>query len=358
MRKLFSRRLRCAAAALAARASRRTTRAASAGGCTRRPMASRSISRQAKKAAAAAGRESQEEQLGACASRSSARPAISSISRRTTTANTPRSPSRSTRRAPPRRYRRPTVVFEDRVATARSAYLPDARRRHRIARRHSARGRRQDRRRDGLQRRHRLAGRHDLPGRRRRAEIDRASRSSGNLPGQTPADFFQPPISLASHLIVVEVTSPSVSSTAAQTNAELKLATWKRQYGIANTPATSGTEARSGPEKRPMKIAERAPFADERLARRNDGRMLRQRPHVIDAIFELQADPVRQPVAERGADRAGDPDRPEIEIAGADDRADADQRRPGRDQQRNEGERLGKAQHEHDRRRPDLMQRT
>ena len=35
--------------------------------------------------------------------------------------------------------------------------------------------------------------------------------------------------------------SPSVSSTAAHTNAELKLANWNRQYGIANTPAISGT---------------------------------------------------------------------------------------------------------------------
>src|SRR6185436_8093418 len=81
---------------------------------------------------------------------------------------------------------------------------------------------------------------------------DDLPRSAGVKP---PAEFIYPPMALASHSIVVEVTSPSVSSTAAQTNAEVKLATWNRQYGIANTPATSGTDARSGPENRPMKIA-------------------------------------------------------------------------------------------------------
>src|SRR6266511_5958731 len=57
------------------------------------------------------------------------------------------------------------------------------------------------------------------------------------------------------HLIVFANTSPIVSSTPAQRKAEVKFANWKRQYGIANTPATSGTEARNGPKQRPMKIA-------------------------------------------------------------------------------------------------------
>ena len=70
-----------------------------------------------------------------------------------------------------------------------------------------------------------------------------------------PAESFQPPISLASHLIVDEVTSPSVSSTAAQTNAEGKLATWNRQDGIGNKPATSGPDASTGPENRPKQTA-------------------------------------------------------------------------------------------------------
>ncbi len=50
------------------------------------------------------------------------------------------------------------------------------------------------------------------------------------------------------------ITSPMVSSTAAQTKAETQFAIWKRQNGISKMPATSGTEARSGPEKRPMKM--------------------------------------------------------------------------------------------------------
>src|SRR5262249_46351063 len=54
--------------------------------------------------------------------------------------------------------------------------------------------------------------------------------------------------------ITLDTTSPSVSSTQAHTRAEVKLATWKRQYGIARMPAISGTEARNGPKKRPMKM--------------------------------------------------------------------------------------------------------
>src|ERR1044072_7544526 len=51
-----------------------------------------------------------------------------------------------------------------------------------------------------------------------------------------------------------DTTSPSSSSVAAQMNAETKLANWNRQNGISKMPATSGTEARNGPEKRAMKI--------------------------------------------------------------------------------------------------------
>ena len=45
-----------------------------------------------------------------------------------------------------------------------------------------------------------------------------------------------------------------VSSTAAQTKAEVTLAIWKYQNGISKMPATSGTTARNGPKKRPMKM--------------------------------------------------------------------------------------------------------
>src|SRR5262245_44250856 len=57
------------------------------------------------------------------------------------------------------------------------------------------------------------------------------------------------------HLITFAPTSPIVSSTPAQTKAEVKFAIWKDQYGMWKMPATSGTEARNGPKKRPMKIA-------------------------------------------------------------------------------------------------------
>jgi hypothetical protein len=37
--------------------------------------------------------------------------------------------------------------------------------------------------------------------------------------------------------------------------AEMKFAAWNCQYGVANMPATSDTEARSGPKNRPIMIA-------------------------------------------------------------------------------------------------------
>src|SRR5579862_9307873 len=56
------------------------------------------------------------------------------------------------------------------------------------------------------------------------------------------------------YLRAAEITSPMVSSTAAQSIAEVKLAIWNCQYGISKMPATSGTTARKGPKKRPMKM--------------------------------------------------------------------------------------------------------
>ncbi len=50
------------------------------------------------------------------------------------------------------------------------------------------------------------------------------------------------------------MTSPNSSKAADQTSADTKLANWKLQYGISNIPAASGTEARSGPKNRPMKM--------------------------------------------------------------------------------------------------------
>ena len=48
---------------------------------------------------------------------------------------------------------------------------------------------------------------------------------------------------------------PGASSTAAHKKADVKLAIWNGHHGISRMPATSGTEARNGPKKRPMKIA-------------------------------------------------------------------------------------------------------
>ncbi len=98
-----------------------------------------------------------------------------------------------------------------------------------------------------------------------------------------------------------------------------------------------------------------APALHECFALRQQFGMARQRPDVRDRRAELDADPVGQPIAERRADRAGNPDRPEIEIAGSDQHADPDQRRPGRKQQRNERQQLAEGERKNDRRRPRLV---
>src|SRR5262252_2683767 len=83
--------------------------------------------------------------------------------------------------------------------------------------------------------------------------------------------------------------------------------------------------------------------------------MARQRPHVRDWWSQLYADPVGEPVAERGSDRTRNPNRPEIEIAGADQNADPNQRRPGRDEQGNECKRFAEGERKNDGRRPRLV---
>ena len=79
--------------------------------------------------------------------------------------------------------------------------------------------------------------------------------------------------------------SPVVSSTAAHTKAEVKFAIWNRQNGISKMPAISGTEARSGPKKRPMKMPSHAPFLHEGFALGDQVRVLRQRPDVLHACI-------------------------------------------------------------------------
>src|SRR5215510_11887244 len=83
--------------------------------------------------------------------------------------------------------------------------------------------------------------------------------------------------------------------------------------------------------------------------------MARQRPHVCDWWSQLYADPVGEPVTERGSDRTRNPNRPEIEIAGADQDADSNQRRPGRNEQGNECKRFAEGERKNNGRRPRLV---
>src|SRR5499433_3857684 len=83
--------------------------------------------------------------------------------------------------------------------------------------------------------------------------------------------------------------------------------------------------------------------------------MARQRPHVRDWWSQLYADPVGEPVAERGSDRTRNPNRPEIEIAGADQDANPNQRRPGGDEQGNECKRFAEGERKNNGRRPRLV---
>ena len=151
------------------------------------------------------------------------------------------------------------------------------------------------------------------------------------------------------------MTSPNSSSAPDQTSAETKLAIWKRQYGISKIPAASGTEARKRSEKPANEDAGHTPFSHEGFAARQQVGIARQRPHLRDVLLVAEAEPVGDPVAKRSAKPARQPDRPEADAADADQRADRDQRSPGRNQQRDEGEQFAEGQQQHDRGRPDLM---
>src|SRR5438105_2610262 len=100
---------------------------------------------------------------------------------------------------------------------------------------------------------------------------------------------------------------------------------------------------------------EYAPALHERFALRQQFGMARQRPHVRDWWSKLDADPVGQPVPERGPDRPGNPNRPEIEVAGADQDTDSNQRRPGRNEQGNECKRFAEGERKNNGRRPRLV---
>src|SRR5216683_5592062 len=107
-----------------------------------------------------------------------------------------------------------------------------------------------------------------------------------------------------------------------------------------------GGQRHRGPqrsEKSPDENARYAPFLHKLLAARQDLRVTRQRPDLRDLLLVSEAEPVGDPIAKRSPDPAGDPNRPEVDAARADQRADRDQRSPGRDQQRDKGKDLTKA---------------
>src|SRR6202163_2484138 len=70
---------------------------------------------------------------------------------------------------------------------------------------------------------------------------------------------------------------------------------------------------------RPEKAAEKdrpgAEAFEEYLAALDHLRIARKRPDVMHGVFELQSDPVGDPVAERGPDRSADPDRNKRDVA-------------------------------------------
>src|SRR5215471_17022040 len=123
-------------------------------------------------------------------------------------------------------------------------------------------------------------------------------------------------------------------------------------------PENAGDQRNRGaqrPEKTADEDRKRPPALHERFTLGQQFGMARQRPHVRDWRPKLDADPVGQPVTERGSDRPRNPNRPEIEIAGADQDADADQRRPCRNEQRNECKRFAEGERKNNRRRPRLV---
>src|SRR5262249_59597302 len=95
-----------------------------------------------------------------------------------------------------------------------------------------------------------------------RAPVDSRFHSSPRTPWRgtrddspAPSSSRPPPLhDHQSHIIAFDTTSPIVSNVAAQTNAEVKLASWNCQNGISKMPAIKGTDARNGPKNRPIKI--------------------------------------------------------------------------------------------------------
>src|SRR5450755_2686762 len=129
----------------------------------------------------------------------------------------------------------------------------------------------------------------------------------------------------------------------------------KVPVGHLEYPGSERHRGAQGSEKPSNKDAGHAPVFHEDFAARQDLGITRQRPHLRDLFLVFEAEPVGDPVAKRSADAAGNPDRPEADAAGADQRPDRDQRAPGRDQERYEGQRFTERQQQDDRGGPDPM---
>src|SRR5262249_17539852 len=80
-----------------------------------------------------------------------------------------------------------------------------------------------------------------------------------------------------------------------------------------------------------------------------------QRPNGCNRPANLETQPIRDPVADGGADGGPNPDRPKIEIAGPDERANGDERSPRRRQTRDDAQRFSKGERKCKRSRPGLM---
>jgi hypothetical protein len=81
----------------------------------------------------------------------------------------------------------------------------------------------------------------------------------------------------------------------------------------------------------------------------------RQRPDMADRRPELNSDPIGQPITKRCAERARDPDRPEVDATLGNHGADGDQNSPGWEYERDERERFSKGKGTDDRCRPHFV---
>ena len=118
-----------------------------------------------------------------------------------------------------------------------------------------------------------------------------------------------------SHSTICAITSPNSSRAADQTSAETKLAIWNRQYGHLEYPGRKRHRGPQRSEKPADENARHTPFFHEGLAARQDLRIARQRPHLRDLFLVFEAEPVGDPIAQRCAKAAGNPDRPEADAA-------------------------------------------